>query len=130
MGTEEHLAAYRVCNERIAGAWDGFQAKRLERLRERERFAHAAEQATEGILEDLFNRPLRRRHSQRRPAALGVSSAWPRKCDVVARIAVQRVAHVPRADAQRRVTPVCCIRDDGARFTPAAASPYPTLGGA
>jgi hypothetical protein len=54
MSTEEHLAAYRICNERIAGAWEDFQGKRLERLRERERFGHAAEQATESILEDLF----------------------------------------------------------------------------
>jgi len=51
---EEHLASYRLCIERMTGNWADFQAKRLEHLRERERFGHAAEQATECILEDLF----------------------------------------------------------------------------
>jgi len=54
METVEHLAAYRRCVERIGRGWPTFQAKRLERLCERERFGHAAERATENIIEDLF----------------------------------------------------------------------------
>lgn len=49
-----NLASYRRCIERIGANWSAFQARRLERLRERERFGHAAERATESILEDLF----------------------------------------------------------------------------
>jgi hypothetical protein len=48
------LASYRRCVDRIGSSWAEFQRRRQERLRERERFAHAAERATEGILEDLF----------------------------------------------------------------------------
>lgn len=54
MDAEDRLAAHRTCIERIAATWDQFQARRSQRLRERERFGHAAEQATESILEDLF----------------------------------------------------------------------------
>jgi hypothetical protein len=50
----DHLASYHHCVERVGGRWAAFQAKRAERLRERERFGHAAERATENILEDLF----------------------------------------------------------------------------
>lgn len=61
-GTEmervENLAAYRRCVERISASWHQFQARRLERLRERERFGHAAERATESIIEDLFTEVL------------------------------------------------------------------------
>ena len=35
-------------------AWPGFRERRRLRLRERERYGHAAERATEEILEDLF----------------------------------------------------------------------------
>jgi hypothetical protein len=52
--TFDHLASYHHCVERIGVGWTAFQKKRLERLRERERFGHAAERATENILEDLF----------------------------------------------------------------------------
>jgi hypothetical protein len=48
------LASYRRCVDRIGSAWSEFQEQREKRLRERERFGHAAERATEGILEDLF----------------------------------------------------------------------------
>jgi len=48
------LAVYRRCVQRIRLRWPEFQGRRLERLRERERFGHAAERATESILEDLF----------------------------------------------------------------------------
>lgn len=54
MAATDQLAAYRSCSARIAGAWEEFQERRHQRLRERERFGHAAEQATESILEDLF----------------------------------------------------------------------------
>jgi len=54
MDSSEHLASYRQCAGRICESWGTFQALRQERLRERERFSHAAEQATESILEDLF----------------------------------------------------------------------------
>jgi len=52
--TPDHLASYHHCVERIGVGWTAFQETRLERLRERERFGHAAERATENILEDLF----------------------------------------------------------------------------
>jgi hypothetical protein len=54
METLEHLASYRRCTGRIGANWQAFQDKRLDRLRERERFGHAAERATENIIEDLF----------------------------------------------------------------------------
>lgn len=54
MAAIDQLAAYRSCSARIAGAWEEFQERHRQRLRERERFGHAAEQATESILEDLF----------------------------------------------------------------------------
>lgn len=54
METVETLASYQRCTERIDGGWQWFRAQRLERLRERERFGHAAERATEAIVEDLF----------------------------------------------------------------------------
>lgn len=50
----EQLASYRRCNERICSSWRSFQDTRLERLREHERFGHAAERATESVIEDLF----------------------------------------------------------------------------
>lgn len=52
--TFEDLASYRRCTERIGVNWPAFQDKRLDRLRERERFGHGAERATENIVEDLF----------------------------------------------------------------------------
>lgn len=54
MEAPEQLASYRHCVERIGAGWQEFQDRRRERLRERERFGHAAERATENILEDLF----------------------------------------------------------------------------
>ena len=54
METLDHLASYQHCVQRIGVGWTAFQEKRLKRLRERERFGHAAERATENILEDLF----------------------------------------------------------------------------
>lgn len=54
----EQLASYRRCVERISGSWDAFQVRRSERLRQRERYGHAAERATENILEDLFTNVL------------------------------------------------------------------------
>jgi hypothetical protein len=42
----------------LRSSWPEFQEKRRNRLRERERFEHAAERATEAILEDLFTGPL------------------------------------------------------------------------
>jgi hypothetical protein len=39
-------------------AWSGFRERRRLRLRERERYGHAAERATEEILEDLFTNVL------------------------------------------------------------------------
>ena len=38
----------------MRNAWSGFSERRRLRLRERERYGHAAERATEEILEDLF----------------------------------------------------------------------------
>ncbi len=54
MSTFEDLAAYRRCNERICASWRAFQELRAQRLSERQRFGHAAEGATERILEDLL----------------------------------------------------------------------------
>ena len=54
MENAEHLASHRRCVERIEASWEGFRTRRLEHLRERERYGHAAERATENILEDLF----------------------------------------------------------------------------
>lgn len=48
------LASYRRCQDRMAAAWAEFQAKRLERLVQQERFGVAAEKVAENILEDLF----------------------------------------------------------------------------
>lgn len=53
-GAERNLVLETVCVERIVEAWPQFQEQRIQRLRERERFDHAAEAATERILEDLF----------------------------------------------------------------------------
>lgn len=53
-GAETNLVLQTVCVERIGEAWPRFQEQRAQRLRERERFNHAAEPATERILEDLF----------------------------------------------------------------------------
>lgn len=53
MDSGDHLATHRRCSERICANWSSFQARRLERLRERDRFGHAAEKATESIVEDL-----------------------------------------------------------------------------
>jgi hypothetical protein len=50
----ENLASYRSCVERVGAGWEEFRARRREHLLERERFGHAAERATENILEDLF----------------------------------------------------------------------------
>lgn len=50
----EQLASYQRGIERIGDSWSEFRARRLDRLRERERFGHAAERATESIIEDLF----------------------------------------------------------------------------
>lgn len=50
----ESLAVYRKCQERIAGAWPGFLAKRDERLAQQRRFGAAAEKVAENVLEDLF----------------------------------------------------------------------------
>lgn len=58
METVESLASYHRCAERIDGGWQRFRSRRLERLRERERFGHAAERATESIVEDLFTEVL------------------------------------------------------------------------
>ena len=58
MKGHEQLASYRRCAERIACSWAGFQSKRVQRLREQERFGHAAERATEAIVEDLFTEVL------------------------------------------------------------------------
>jgi hypothetical protein len=54
METVEHLASYKRCAERIRLNWLAFADRRRERLQERERFGHAAERATENIVEDLF----------------------------------------------------------------------------
>ncbi len=54
MDSFEQLASYRRCSERICGSWGSFQAMRQQRLREQQRFGHAAERATERIIEDLF----------------------------------------------------------------------------
>jgi len=48
------LASHQRCVERISAGWPTFVELRQQRLRERERFGHAAERATEAILEDLF----------------------------------------------------------------------------
>jgi len=58
MGTNDDLASYRRCAAQIAARWPAFQERRRQRLRERERFEHAAEKATEAILEDLFTEVL------------------------------------------------------------------------
>ena len=52
------LASHQHCLDRLRGAWPQFQEARRNRLREQERFPHAAERATEAILEDLFTGPL------------------------------------------------------------------------
>ncbi len=54
MVTFEELASYRRCADRIDANWQAFQERRAARLRERERFGHAAERAVESIVEDLF----------------------------------------------------------------------------
>jgi len=50
----DHLATYQRCNARICANWRTFQEDRLQHLRERERFSHAAERATENVIESLF----------------------------------------------------------------------------
>jgi len=52
------LATQQRCLDRLRSAWPQFQEARRGRLREQERFPHAAERATEAILEDLFTGPL------------------------------------------------------------------------
>ena len=54
----ESLAAYQHVVSRLHERWPAFLAKREKRLAEQRRFGHAAEQATEGILEDLFTEVL------------------------------------------------------------------------
>lgn len=54
MSTVEQLASYRRCTERIYDNWRHFQDLREQRLAEQMRFGHAAEGATERILEDLL----------------------------------------------------------------------------
>lgn len=54
MDTVNKLASYQRGVERIGARWMEFQGRRQARLRERERFGHAAERATESIVEDLF----------------------------------------------------------------------------
>jgi hypothetical protein len=49
-----HLATQQRCLDRLKSSWPEFQQRRGGRLREQERFPHAAERATEAILEDLF----------------------------------------------------------------------------
>lgn len=48
------LTSYKRCQGKIADAWPAFQARRRERLAQRERFGTAAEKVAENILEDLF----------------------------------------------------------------------------
>lgn len=50
----ENLASYRRCTARIGDSWQAFRDRREQRLRERERFGHAAERAAESVVEDLF----------------------------------------------------------------------------
>lgn len=52
------LATQQRCLDRLKSSWPEFQRARRDRLREQERFPHAAERATEAILEDLFTGPL------------------------------------------------------------------------
>lgn len=52
------LASHHRCLDRLEKRWAEFQTRRRSRLQERERFGHAAERATEAILEDLFTGPL------------------------------------------------------------------------
>lgn len=54
MAQIEKLASYRRCLRHMQAAWPAFQTRRAMRLRERLRYGHAAERATEEILEDLF----------------------------------------------------------------------------
>jgi hypothetical protein len=54
MSALDGLASYRRCRERMHAAWPEFLTRREARLREHERFGHAAERATEGVLDDLF----------------------------------------------------------------------------
>ena len=54
MENPHQLALYRDFIKLIDARWHEFQARRLDRLRERERFGHAAERATESIIEDLL----------------------------------------------------------------------------
>lgn len=50
----EQLASFGRCWDRMQGGWGEFCERRSLRLRERERYGHAAERATEQILDDLF----------------------------------------------------------------------------
>jgi hypothetical protein len=54
MSDIEQLAVYQRGVARIGERWDNFQALRHERLRECERFPHAAERAVEAVIEDLM----------------------------------------------------------------------------
>ncbi len=54
----EDLASYRHAVARIRERWPSFLARRQERLAEQARNGHAAERATECILEDLFTEVL------------------------------------------------------------------------
>lgn len=53
----QQLSSYRRCVERIAAAWPGFTAQRLERLQQG-LFGAPAEKVAENILEDLFTHVL------------------------------------------------------------------------
>ncbi len=50
----ESLASHRRCAERIQAAWQGFVAKREQRLEQQRRLGEASEKVAENILEDLF----------------------------------------------------------------------------
>ncbi|MGD0237943.1 MAG: hypothetical protein ABSC55_25840, partial [Syntrophorhabdales bacterium] len=50
----ENLASHRRCAERIQAAWEGFAAKRDQRLEQQRRLGEASEKVAENILEDLF----------------------------------------------------------------------------
>lgn len=50
----ESLATYRKLEERVQATWPLFQQRRQQCLAERERFGHAAERATENILDALL----------------------------------------------------------------------------
>ena len=47
MASTEQLASYQHAVARIHASWSDFGSKRVERLKEKERYGHAAERATE-----------------------------------------------------------------------------------